>query len=69
MTHLQSYTFDSPNFSTLTLSIVIPLRGGLAKSLPHHIHISERFFGAWEAVQREPIHLVDVMGLLQDLVS
>ena len=40
--HSQSYTFDSSNFSTLTLSIDIPLRGVLTKSLPHHIHISEK---------------------------
>ena len=51
MTHLQSYTFDSPNFSTLTLSIVIPLRESLNKSLPHHIHINKKILGVWEAVQ------------------
>ena len=51
MTHLQSYTFDSLNSSTLTFSIVIPLRGSLTKSLPHHIHISEKILDVWEAVQ------------------
>ena len=40
--HPQSYTFDSSNSSTLTFSINIPLRGVFAKSLPHHIHISEK---------------------------
>ena len=40
--HLQSYTFDSSNSFTLTLSIDIPLRGALAKSLPRHTHISEK---------------------------
>ena len=49
--HPQSYTFDSSNSSTLTLSIVIPLRGSLAKSLPHHIQSSEKVIGVWEAVQ------------------
>ena len=27
--HPQSYTFDSPNSSTLTLSIVLPMRGSM----------------------------------------
>ena len=40
--HPQSYTFDYSNSSSLTLSIDILLRGVLAKSLPHHIHISEK---------------------------
>ena len=40
--HPQSYTFDSSNSSTLTLSIDIPLRGALVKSSPHHIHINEK---------------------------
>ena len=40
--HSQSYTFDSLNSSTLTLSINIPLREALAKSLSHHIHINEK---------------------------
>ena len=39
--HPQSCTFDSSNSFTLTLSIDIPLRGVLAKPLPHHIHINE----------------------------
>jgi len=38
----QSYTFGSSNSSTLTLFIDIPLRGALAKSLPHYIHINEK---------------------------
>ena len=42
--HPQSYTFDSPNSSTLTLSIVTSLRGTLAKSLSHHTHICEEAF-------------------------
>ena len=49
--HPQSYTFDSSNSSTLTFSIDIPLKGSLAKSLPQHRHISEKFLGVWEAVQ------------------
>ena len=40
--HPQSYTFVSPNSSTLILSIGICLRGALAKSVPHHIHIGEK---------------------------
>ena len=40
--HPQFYTFDSSNSSTLTISIDISLRGPLAKSLPHHFHISEK---------------------------
>ena len=48
--HPQPYTFDTSNSSTLTLSIVISLRGYLAKSLPHHTHISEKVIGAWEVV-------------------
>ena len=51
--HSQSYTFDSPNSSTLTLSIVIPLRGSLAKSLPHHIHISEKVIWCLGSNSRE----------------
>ena len=42
LTHPQSQTFDSTNSSILTLSIIIPLRGYLAKFLPHHTHISEK---------------------------
>ena len=53
MTHPQSYTFDSPNSSTLTLSIVIPLRGFLAKSLPRHIHISEKIIWCLGSSSRE----------------
>ena len=41
MTHPQSSSFDSPNSSTLTLSIDTSLRGTLTKSLSHHIHICE----------------------------
>ena len=48
--HPQPYTFDTSNSSILTLSIVISLRGYLAKSLPHHTHISEKVIGAWEVV-------------------
>ena len=38
----QFLSFDSPNSSTLTLSIDTSLRGTLAKSLSHHTHISEK---------------------------
>ena len=44
LTHPQSSSFNSPNSSTLTLSIDISLRGTLAKSLSHHTHIYEKLF-------------------------
>ena len=44
LTHPQSLSFNSPNSSTLTLSIDISLRGTLAKSLSHHTHVSEKVF-------------------------
>ena len=61
--HPQSYTFDSSNSSTLTLSIDIPLRGSLAKSLPHHIHISEKVSWCLGSSSREnQFILVDTMA-------
>ena len=39
------------NSSTPTLSIVIPMRGSQAKSLPHHIQ-SEKVLGVCEVVQK-----------------
>ena len=42
--HPQFSSFDSPNSSTLTLSIVTSLRGTLAKFLSHHTHICEKAF-------------------------
>ena len=44
LTHPQFSSFDSPNSSTLTLSIDISLRGTLAKSLSHQTHISKKVF-------------------------
>ena len=44
LTHPQSLSFDSPNSSTLTLSIDISLRGTFDKSLRQHTHISEEVF-------------------------
>ena len=41
LTHPQSSSFDSPNSSTLTFSIVTSLRGTLAKTFSHHTHICE----------------------------
>ena len=41
LTHPQFSSFDSPNSSTLTLSIVTSLRGTLAKTFSHHTHICE----------------------------
>ena len=41
LTHPQSSSFDSPNSTTLTLSIDTSLRGTLTKSLSHHTHIYE----------------------------
>ena len=60
----QSYTFNSSNSSTLTFSIDIPLRGSLARSLPHHIHISEKVSWCLGSNSREnQFILVDAMGL------
>ena len=67
--HPQSYTFDSLNSSTLTLSIDKLLRGALAKSYLTIFISMRRLFDAWETVQKGLIHLIDVMGLLRDLVS
>ena len=50
--HPQSYTIDS-HIPLLTLSIVIPLRGSLAKSLPHHIHISKKVIWCLESSSKK----------------
>ena len=42
LTHPQSSSFDSPNSSTLTLSILTSLRGTLAKTFSHHTHIYKK---------------------------
>ena len=44
LTHPQSSSFDSPNSSTLTLSINISLRGTFSQSVSHHTHISVEVF-------------------------
>ena len=44
MTHPQSSIFDSPNSSTLTLSIDTSLRGTLARSISNYTHICEEEF-------------------------
>ena len=44
LTHPQSSSLDSPNSSTLTLSIDISLRGTFSKSLSRHTHISDKVF-------------------------
>ena len=49
LTHPQSSSFDSPNFSTLTLAIDTSLRCTLAKSLFHHTHIYEKVFWCLES--------------------
>ena len=49
----QFYILDSPNSSTLILSIVIPIRGSQTKSLSHLIQSSEKVFSVWEAVQEK----------------
>ena len=41
LTHPQSSSFDFPNSSTLTLSIVTYFRSTLAKKFSHHTHICE----------------------------
>ena len=46
----QSSSFDSPNSLTLTLYIDTSLRGTLAKSLSHHIHICEKAFWCLERI-------------------
>ena len=44
LTYSQSSSFDSPNSSTLTISIDTSLKGTLAKSLSHHTHVCEEAF-------------------------
>ena len=42
LTHPQSSSFDSPNSSTLTFSIVTFLSGTLIKTFSHHTYICEK---------------------------
>ena len=53
LSHPQSSSFNSLNFSTLTLSIDISLRGTLAKSLSHHTHIYEEVIWCLESSSEE----------------
>ena len=55
LTHPQSLHRDSSNSSTLTLSIVISLRGSLPKPFLTIPTSMRRPFGAWEAVRKRPI--------------
>ena len=49
LTHPQSSSFNSPNSSTLTLSIITSLSGTLAKSLSHNTHICEEVIWCLES--------------------
>ena len=61
------------------LILQIPLLSPSPLTYPWEVHLSNpylttpilvrRYFGAWEAVWRWQIHLVDVIGLLWDLES
>ena len=53
LTYPQSSSFDSPNSSTFTLSIVTSLRGTLAKTFSHHTHICEKAIWCLESSQEE----------------